>query len=74
MGNIFIKKSPTHEFINKDLNKSLLLDNLFERITQMENIVDNLDAKIWQVEANNTANLKVMSNDIHLLYEKFKKI
>ena len=35
-----------------------------------ENKVDNLDAKIWQVEANSTANLKVMSNDIHILYQK----
>lgn len=73
MGNVFIKKSPTHEFINKDLNKSLLLDNLIERITFIENKVDNLDAKIWQVEAHSTANLKVMSKDIHTLYEKFKK-
>lgn len=73
MGNVFIKKSPTHEFINKDLNKSLLLDNLIERITYIENKVDNLDAKIWQVEAHSTANLKVMSKDIHTLYEKFKK-
>tara|TARA_R110001592_G_scaffold202974_3_gene452676 strand:+ start:374 stop:589 length:216 start_codon:yes stop_codon:yes gene_type:complete len=70
MGNIFIKKSPTHEFINKDLNKSLLLDSLIERLTDIENKVDMLDAKIWQVEANSTANLKVMSNDIHLLYGK----
>ena len=73
MGNVFIKKSPTHEFINEDLNRSLLLDNLIERITKIENMVDNLDAKIWQVEANSTANLKVMSNDIHILYQKNKK-
>tara|TARA_R110002096_G_scaffold402913_1_gene600313 strand:+ start:939 stop:1160 length:222 start_codon:yes stop_codon:yes gene_type:complete len=73
MGNIFIKKSPTYEFINQDLNRSLLIDSLIERLTQIENKVDNLDAKIWQVEANSTANLKVMSNDIHLLYQKGKK-
>ena len=73
MGNIFIKKSPTHEFINKDLNKSLLLDSLIERLTDIENKVDMLDAEIWQVEANSTANLKVMSNDIHLVYEKVSK-
>ena len=72
MGNIFIKKSPTYEFINQDLNRSLLIDSLIERLTQIENKVDNLDAKIWQVEANSTANLKVISNDIHLLYEKIK--
>tara|TARA_R110000824_G_scaffold82860_1_gene207933 strand:+ start:120 stop:341 length:222 start_codon:yes stop_codon:yes gene_type:complete len=73
MGNIFIKKSPTYEFINQDLNRSLLIDSLIERLTQIENKVDNLDAKIWQVEANSTANLKVMSNDIHLLYQKSNK-
>jgi hypothetical protein len=73
MGNIFIKKSPTYEFINQDLNRSLLIDSLIERLTQIENKVDNLDAKIWQVEANSTANLKVMSNDIHVLYQKGKK-
>ena len=74
MGNMFIKKSPTHEFINKDLNRILLLDDLIERVTYLENKLDNLDAKIWKVEANSTANLKVMSNDIHLLYERFKKL
>ncbi len=73
MGNMILRKSPTHEFINKDLNKSLLLDNLIERITYIENKVDILDAKIWQVESYSTANLKVMSNDIHVLYEKIKK-
>ena len=73
MGNVF-KKSPTHEFINKDLRKSLLRNELIERITYLEDKIDNLDAKIWQVEAHSTANLKVMSNDIHLLYEKIKKI
>ncbi len=73
MGNIFIKKSPTHEFINKDLNRSLLLDTLIERITYIENKLDILDAKVWQVEAHNTANIKVMSSDIHALYEKIKK-
>ena len=73
MGNIFTK-SPTHECIKKDLIKSLLLDNLIERITYIENTVDNLDAKIWKVEANNTANLKVISNDVHILYGKISKI
>ena len=74
MGNMILRKSPTYEFINKDLNKSLLLDDLIERITYIENKVDNLDAKIWQVEAHTTANIKVMSKDIHTLYEKIKKL
>ena len=72
MGNIFIKKSPTHEFKNKDLNKSLLRQSIIERLEYLEDKIDNLDAMIFQVEANSTANLKVISNDIHLLYEKIK--
>ena len=73
MGNIFIKKSPTHEFKNKDLSKSLLHQSIIERIEYLEEKLDNLDAMIFQVEANSTANLKVISNDIHLLYQKIKK-
>ena len=73
MGNIFIKKSPTHEFKNKDLNKSLLRQSIIERLEYLEEKLDNLDALVYQLEANSTANLKVISNDIHLLYQKIKK-
>ena len=73
MGNIFIKKSSTHEFKNKDLNRSLLRQNIIERLEYLEDKIDNLDAMIYQLEANSTANLKVISNDIHLLYQKIKK-
>jgi len=73
MGNIFIKKSPTHEFKNKDLNKSLLRESIIERLEYLEDKIGNLDALIYQLEANSTANLKVISNDIHLLYQKIKK-
>ena len=73
MGNIFIKKSPTHEFKNKDLNRSLLRQNIIERLEYLEDKIDNLDAMIYQLEANSTANLKVISNDIHVLYQKIKK-
>ena len=72
MGNIFIKKSPTHEFKNKDLNKSLLRQSIIERLEYLEDKLDNLDAMIFQVEANSTANLKVISNDIHLLFSCLK--
>ena len=73
MGNIFIKKSPTEEFKNKDLSKSLLRQSIIERLEYLEDKIDNLDAMIFQVEANSTANLKVISNDIHVLYQKIKK-
>lgn len=73
MGNIFLTKNPTHEFNDPDLNKNLLLDDLIERLTYLEDTVNNLDAKIWQVEANSTANLKVLSADVHHLHSKIKK-
>ena len=69
MGNIFIKKSPTEQFKNKDL----IRESILERLEYLENKIDNLDALIYQLEANSTANLKVISNDIHLLYQKIKK-
>tara|TARA_R110001632_G_scaffold185402_1_gene305661 strand:- start:281 stop:505 length:225 start_codon:yes stop_codon:yes gene_type:complete len=72
MGNIFIKKSSTEEFKNKDLNRSLLRQSILERLEYLEEKLDNLDAMIYQVEANSTANLKVISNDVHLLYQHIK--
>ena len=72
MGNIFIKKSSTEEFKNKDLNRSLLRQSILERLEYLEEKLDNLDAMIYQVEANSTANLKVISNDVHLLYQHVK--
>ena len=72
MGNIFIKKSSTEEFKNKDLNRSLIRQSILERLEYLEEKLDNLDAMIYQVEANSTANLKVISNDVHLLYQHVK--
>tara|TARA_R110001599_G_scaffold6754_4_gene33781 strand:+ start:2602 stop:2826 length:225 start_codon:yes stop_codon:yes gene_type:complete len=72
MGNIFIKKSSTEEFKNKDLSRSLLRQSILERLEYLEEKLDNLDAMIYQVEANSTANLKVISNDVHLLYQHVK--
>ena len=72
MGNVFIK-SPTHEFNDPDLTKSLLLNDLLERIVYIENKIDDLDSHIWKLESKTQANLKVISNDIHLLYSKIKK-
>ena len=65
MGNIFEKP---RNIKNKDLYKSLIETNLTERLLYIENKIDNLDAKVWALEANTQANLKVMSADIHDLH------
>ncbi len=69
MGNVFEK---TKKINNKDLYKSLIETNLNERLMYLENKIDNLDAKIWALEGNTEANLKVMSADIHTLHLKLK--
>ena len=68
MGNIF-KPEPIK---NPDLYKSLIETNLIEKIIYLENKFDELDAKMWSLESNTQANIKVMSKDIHSLYEKIK--
>tara|TARA_R110002153_G_scaffold245972_1_gene401545 strand:+ start:167 stop:376 length:210 start_codon:yes stop_codon:yes gene_type:complete len=69
MGNIF-KPEPIK---NHDLYKSLIQTNLIEKLIYLENKFDELDAKMWSLESNTQANIKVMSKDIHTLYEKIKK-
>ena len=46
--------------------------NLIEKLIYLENKFDELDAKMWSLESNTQANIKVMSKDIHSLYEKIK--
>ena len=69
MGNIFEKP---RNIKNKDLYKSLIETNLTERLLYLENKIDNLDAKVWALEGNTEANLKVMSADIHDLHVRIK--
>ena len=66
MGNIF-KPEPIK---NDTLYRSLIESNLIERLIYLENKLDNLDAQIWSLEAKTQANIKVISKDIHTLYEK----
>ena len=68
MGNIF-KAEPIK---NDTLYRSLLETQLIERVDYLENKLDNLDAQIWSLESKTQANIKVMSKDIHTLYEKIK--
>ena len=64
MGNIFIKKSPTHEFKNKDLNRSLLRQSIIERLEYLEDKIDNLDAKLWAFESKTESNLHTINKKI----------
>jgi len=73
MGNHLLKKSPT-DLINdnKDLNKSLLQQDLIERIVYLEDKLDNLDAKLWAFESKteshfNTIFKKIKPNSYHAL-------
>ena len=67
MGNYLLKKSPT-DLINdnKDLNKSLLQENLIERINYLEDKIDNLDAKLWAFESKTESNLHTINKKIKI--------
>ena len=66
MGN-FLKAEPIK---NDTLYRSLIESNIIERLIYLENKLDDLDAKVWSLEAKTQANIKVLSKDIHTLYEK----
>ena len=70
MGNIFIKKKKVFNDKTKDLYKSLLHTNINEKISYLENKLDNLDDQFYSFRSNTNANLQVISNDIHLLYDR----
>ena len=66
MGNIQFKK-------DSKLTKSLLHSKLNEKIIDLTEKIDFVDDKVHLLEQNTKANLIVISNDVHLLYEKLKK-
>jgi hypothetical protein len=70
MGNIFIAKTKKATNANNTLNRSLLSDNLTEKIIYLENKVDMLDDKVFILEQHTKANLEVMSSDIHDLHQR----
>lgn len=70
MGNMFNRKDNETTELYKDLVKT----NLHERITDLTEKVDFVDDKIHILEQHTKANLIVISNDIHLLYEKINKL
>ena len=71
MGNIFLKSKTNHKIIN-DLHQSLIITNLEERVRYLEDKLDNLDNDFYTFRGKTNANIKVMSQDIHIL-DGFKK-
>ena len=71
MGNVFLKartKSATNA--TNSLNRSLLHSELIEKINYLENKIDMLDDKVYVLEGNTQANLKVLSSDVHQLHQR----
>ena len=68
MGNIFIKRRKEFNNKNKELYRSLLHTNINEKLSYLEQKLDNLDNDFLKFRCNTDANLKVISSDIHLLY------
>ena len=68
MGNIFIKKRKVFNNENTELYRSLLHSNINEKLSYIEQKLDNLDDDFMVFRTNTDANLKVISSDIHLLY------
>ena len=73
MGNMFERQiKPKSE--SNSLSRSLLHHDLIEKINYLNDKVDMLDDKIFVLESNSQANLKVLSADIHLLNNKLNKM
>ena len=62
MGNIFIRSTTKSATNANTLNRSLLHCDLIEKILYLEN-------KLYVLEGNTQANIKVMSADIHNLHQ-----
>ena len=73
MGNIFERRKKVFNNQNKELYRSLLHNNINEKLSYLEQKLDNLDNDFLIFRSNTDANLKVISSDIHLLYSANKK-
>ena len=71
MGNIFMKKEK-RKIANKDLYTSLIGCNISEKLIYLETKLENLDNDFYVNRENVNANLKIISADVHLLYEKIE--
>ena len=71
MGNVFVgHKTKSANATNSDLNKSLLSENLIEKINYLENKLDNLDNDFYVYREITNAKIKIMSADIHDLHQR----
>ena len=69
MGNIFVKKV-RRKINNDELYTSLIGCNINEKLIYLETKLENLDNDFYVYRDNVNANLKIISADLHLLYEK----
>ena len=69
MGNLIypIKKNKANA---NPLSKSLLHQDLIEKMIYLENKLDFLDDKLFVMEAHTQANLKILSSDVHQLHQR----
>ena len=70
MGNIFEATTKSATNANTKLNRSLIHCDLIEKILYLENKLDMLDDKLYVLEGNTQANIKVMSTDLHHLHQQ----
>ena len=71
MGNVFLQSQTTKSATNanNDLRQSLFHCDLIEKINYLENKLNNLDEKLYVLEGNTQANIKVMSADLHQVHQ-----
>ena len=69
MGNIFVKKV-RRKINNDELYTSLIGCNINEKLIYLETKLENLDNDFYVYRENVNANLKVISKDIWILYDK----
>jgi hypothetical protein len=70
MGNIFDSQTTKSANATNDLNKSIHYNNLIEKILYLENKLDFLDDKLYVLEGNIQANIKVLSSDVHHMHQQ----
>tara|TARA_R110000803_G_scaffold97413_1_gene165566 strand:- start:50 stop:280 length:231 start_codon:yes stop_codon:yes gene_type:complete len=70
MGNIFEATTKSATNAKTKLNRSLIHCDLIEKILYLENKLDMLDNKLFVLEGNTQANIKVISSDVHQLHQR----
>ena len=70
MGNVFLQSKTKSATNANPLRQSLLHCDLIEKILYLENKLDFLDNKLFVLEGNTQANIKVISSDVHQLHQR----